>query len=341
MTDTLLDLIAMYPPEPPCPRPAPALPFPGVPQHAFAPIFSPVPHEVARKPGVRIPLAERLAPFARPIVAWYGRYDARADDLSSVDLPQVTHHLDYKYLRHFSREELAKLAFGTCLGFEFSDLFNGGERAANIEESADVKLAFRLFGRLRNSAWRWGAFVEDDWNEVVRLFEGVRTFDFGLPGFTTHIDWATHCNEYGYSEHARLFLDGTVGLMIHRHGKHVLTVSVAPAGNGQVMVTQVQLVAKRGNRWLYALPCGLLDHVLDRLAAAFSHATLYLTDGHDLAQRIQASYRSSPHMAPHTPSDDVAARLGRFYGQPLARFARSAEGLTKFDVRFYPLVPLP
>jgi len=90
-----------------------------------------------------------------------------------------------------------------------------------------------------------------------------------------------------------------------------------------VLVQQIQLKAKKGNRWLYKLPAGLFDHVLGRFAATFPGRDLWLTEGASLARRIWCNYDKATRDTQFPASEQE--RVSRWYDQPLMGYERAGE----------------
>lgn len=151
--------------------------------------------------------------------------------------------------------------------------------------------SFDLVRKIANSIWQWG-YARAKWNEIVDAWNGIRSFDLGLPGFEVTLDYTTGHNEMGYSRDARTFLDGIFGFLVHWKGEHVMTIGFSLAGNRRLLLQQVQAVRPTGNRWMFRLPANRMEFIIDRLAAAFPRHTVHVGDGMDYTGRSLASYTS-------------------------------------------------
>lgn len=172
----------------------------------------------------------------------------------------------------------------------------------------------------------WHASCHASYNAVVRGVRGLQSL--ALPGFDVRLAWCTKYRSDGparvcedRSIQPQIWLDNEFGALIHYEGKHVLTVGFGLAEYG-VVVSQVQLRQKKGNRWLYKLPDGLhyMDLVLDMLAKAFQ-VPVWLVEGESATLAVKRSYGSSP--CSMTSEDE--SRIVNLYNRPLKNFKRSEE----------------
>jgi len=99
-------------------------------------------------------------------------------------------------------------------------------------------------------------------------------------------------------------------------------------------VTQVQLAKKKGNRWLYKLPCDYFDWCLDRLHRAFVGTPLWLVTGESMTHHIARSYEFA-QMVP--PSVEALLRVRRLYNRPLGQYTRTSEKYERNRRVFYRL----
>ena len=225
--------------------------------------------------------------------------------------------------RPFSKEDRIKLKFASFIMVHptFKDHLDG------IRE-------FEVIDKLGNSQWRYG--FGQDWNTIVRSYDGLKRFKFG-DKFETRIDMTTGTNEKGFSRCERVFLDGTFGFLIYYKGKHVLTIGFSFASKNRLLIQQVQLKNKKGNRFLYKLPCNVLDYSIERMRAAFPSMNLYLCQVDDQIQKIKDGYIHTPDKREEFEKND-AMRLKRFYGKRLRKFNRKPTRANFHGVRFRKLV---
>ena len=160
----------------------------------------------------------------------------------------------------------------------------------NVEREICQDPGFDLVRKIRNSIWQWG-FSRAKWNEIVDAWNGIRSFDLGVPGFETTLDYTTGYNEMGWSRDARTYLDGIFGLLVHWKGEHVLTIGFSFAGNRRLLLQQVQAVRPTGNRWMFRLPANRMGFIVDRLMAAFPRHGVLVGDGADYTGRSLESYK--------------------------------------------------
>lgn len=233
------------------------------------------------------------------------------------------YQLPSECFKHFSKEDKFRLYFGTFIMLHptFQDHLN------TISE-------FEVVSKLKNSQWRYG--FGQDWNTIVRSYNGLRKFQFG-DGFEVRIDMSTGCNERGFSRYERVFLDGVFGFLIYYKGQHVLTIGFSFADRNRVLIQQVQLRNKKGNRFLYKLPCNVLDYSIERMKEAFEGMDLYLCQADDQIERIKASYVHNPEKGSEFQEHD-APRLKKFYSKRLRKFKRHPSKTAFHGVRFRKLV---
>ncbi len=217
-----------------------------------------VPFHLDRKPNRSFDLGARLGGRA---VEWLRE---RFGDEDGIDLPAVVHCIPMEIYRNLSLDEMCKVRFSTRTMMQQSveDAFKGEPRYA-------------VYHKITSSMWRWGC-GRPAWNEVVDVYEGIRRFDFGHSDFEVTLDHSTSFNECGYSEHSRTFLDGVFGYLVHHRGEHVMTLGFSVMSGRRLLIQQVQLRNRRGNRWLFKLPRNHLEHAVERFRESFPRHRLYI-----------------------------------------------------------------
>ena len=160
----------------------------------------------------------------------------------------------------------------------------------SVEKAFETDPTLLTIRKIENSAWRWG-MTKPAWNEIVDAWDGIRSFDIGVPGMSATLDFTTGYNERGYSRHSRTYIDGVMAFLVHHRGKHVMTVGFSVAAGRRLLLQQVQLTSPRGNRWLFGLPRPRVEHVLDRLSSAFPRHRILVADGGEIVAKNLASYR--------------------------------------------------
>lgn len=192
--------------------------------------------------------------------------------------------------------------------------------------------------KLSQSAWHWYTRYEGEnlpWSRVVQFHKFFKAFDFALEGFDVTIDHSHHwCNKRGGGEYTGIltdpltgeqvpgtWLDGEFGLIISRGGVHLLTLGVCTTAAG-ILVNQIQLKKKKGNRWLFQLPKPYFEYALERLLAACAEAELplFLVTGASHADELGRVHSEALKQDP-----TIAPRIKAIYDQPLKgcrRFGR-------------------
>lgn len=198
--------------------------------------------------------------------------------------------------------------------------------------------------KLALSAWHWLTRDPDQkgskiaWSKVVQFHKFFMSFDFALPGFDVTIDHSHHwCNKRGSGEYTGwkidpatghrvpdTWLDGEFALIISKAGVHLLTLGVCTTAAG-ILVNQIQLKQKKGNRWLFQLPAPYFEYALSRLYAAseIAQLPLYLVTGESHAEEL-----GRVHAEALKADATIAPRIVGIYNQPLAGLKRGRRKLT-------------
>jgi len=213
------------------------------------------------------------------------------------------HYAPYELLaRAFTREELIQLWHGCIFASALDEYFEEHEA---------------LVWKVRHALWRYGC--SRDYQRFVACYNGLGRLSIDLPDFAVRIVHTRSINTAAWAAQGRdnpIYLDASFGMLVYYRGSHVMTIGFAPSESG-ILVAQVQLREKRGNRFLYKLPMGYLDFALAMLQRAFPDDVLYLVTGSSTAAAIRAAYGTKGNLAVET-----AERLTRFYDQPLRDYRR-------------------
>lgn len=213
------------------------------------------------------------------------------------------HYAPHELLaRAFSREELIRFWHGCVFLSELDTYFE--------EQEA-------LVWKVRHALWRYGC--SRDYPRFVTCYNGLGRLSIDLPGFEVRITHTRSINTAAWATHGRdtpIYLDASFGVLVYYRGRHVMTIGFAPSEYG-ILVAQVQLREKRGNRFLYKLPMSYLDFALAILQRAFPDDALYLVTGASTVAAIRAAYGTRGSLAA-----EVVPRLTRFYDQPLRDYER-------------------
>lgn len=217
------------------------------------------------------------------------------------------HYAPYELLvRAFTREELLKLWSDSVLSSKLDDHLQENEA---------------LTWKVQHSLWRYGC--ERDFHRFVKCYNGLHNLAVDLPGFEIRITHTRSINTAAWAEHGRdnpIYLDGPFGVLLYYRGEHVMTIGFALSRYG-ILVAQVQLRKKRGNRFLYKFPMPYLDFAMDIIRRAFPQDDLYLVTGTSAVAAIRAAYGKNADKL----EVESAARIERFYDQPLRDYVRTRE----------------
>lgn len=190
---------------------------------------------------------------------------------------------------HLPLAALSALSFDQLCKVHYSSLFMMDQSVCDLFEKSQEHILVR---KIESSMWRWG-FSRGKWNDVVAAHVGIRNFDLGLEDFEVRLDHTTYVNECGYSEHSRTFLDGVFAYLVHYRGEHVMTIGFSVAADRRILIQQVQLVNRRGNRFLFRMPTNRLEHIIACFAAAFPGHDLYVVDGRAVGTKSLRSYEDA------------------------------------------------
>lgn len=194
-----------------------------------------------------------------------------------------------EYLRQFPLSFLTEVVpFQTLIEVNYMSMFTfGSDRCYEFEKIPE----HRIVQKIQNSFSRWGNDAGwDTWNTAVSIYEQLVTFT--LPQFTCTLDWTTGYNIRGYSEAARIYLDGTFAYLVHYKGEHVMTIGFSFTDIGDLYIHQVQLVQAKGNRFLFKLPCHYMEWIVSLMRYHFIEREVFVVEGESLASVIYEAYYS-------------------------------------------------
>jgi hypothetical protein len=200
------------------------------------------------------------------------------------------------FLRKFTFDQICKIRYSQPIMMEQS-----------VEKLFADNLEFALVSKIQNCMWRWGS-GSGVWNEVVDAYSGIRSFSIPASGFEVRLDFTTYHNERGYSRESGVFLDGVFGFLVYYEGEHVMTLGFSIMHGRRVLVQQVQLTRRKGNRFLFKLPSNRVEFFLQCFAAAFPRHTLCMADGGDVGLVSLESYKRGLGHVLRRLSEESSAR---------------------------------
>ncbi|MES2966536.1 MAG: hypothetical protein V4668_01965 [Patescibacteria group bacterium] len=229
-------------------------------------------NECAANPAITIEnVTEKLARLASNINSHFHSFNF-LDDYRKLPLYAC---------KDFTFEDVCKMRFSTTIMMDSS-----------VEKLFDTIPNHEVVRKIQSSWWRWGV-GKGTWNELVDVYNGIRSFSLGLPPeFELRLDYTTGYNQFGYSKYARTFIDGVFAFLVYHRQKHVMTVSFSVMENRRLLIQQVQLTNPSGNRWLYQLPTARLEFIITAFERSFPNYTLYMIDGASLVNKTLADYQS-------------------------------------------------
>lgn len=222
--------------------------------------------------------------------------------------------------------ELAKVCSIAEIARFAHELHYDGDLVRSLHKSP----LFKFIDKIALSAEHWGK-KQLTWHELVKFHRLLMNFDIGLPGFEVRYDYTMiYHHPRGWAEFTgerqsgpedpktKPWLDGEIGLIISFAGEHVMTIGVSPSAKG-LLVNQLQLLKKKGNRWLYKLPKPYFEFMLERLLVACEAEgiDLHLVNGESLRKQIKSLYEKLPF------DKQTGERIRRLYNQRFASLSRS------------------
>lgn len=155
--------------------------------------------------------------------------------------------------------------------------------------SQHIERCHPLLEKLRHTLWHFGRQSDPTYNAIVAAWKGLQRMQW--PGGEVRIGYVSAYREDGYAENVgdeRIWVDNDLAAFIHVGGKHVLTVGFG-VGHDGVFLSQVQLRAKKGNRWLFKLDKHYVDVAIDMLRQAFG-LPVWLVEGTSAVTAVRRSY---------------------------------------------------
>lgn len=244
---------------------------------------------------------ERLAPYEEQMSALQYQYRSFDPFRHCAQFPDEFYHA-------LNFEELCKV-YGSSL-YELTYPFR---------EKFDKEPEFAIVRKIKSSLWRYGSPADDtEWNTIVDAYNGIRNFSFGLDGFEIRLNYTRGFSAYSITEFdPDVYLDGVFGFVVHYRGEPVMTIGFSFAKGRRLLLSQVQLKKRKGNRFLYTLPSDRVEFVVGLMKKYFPKFILYLVDGSTLADLYLSEYRKSltPELTRETPRDErVAKTKAKIFG---------------------------
>lgn len=247
----------------------------GIPLSSIKEDLHKVPDEFNEKPVLTILDGEaRLAKHVGLIQLRYGE---------AFDFSKDARQLSIELFVDFSFDEICKMHYSASIMGDKSqeDLF---ERIP----------PYTILKKIMSSMWKYG-YNSATWNDVVEHYNNIRSFRFTEnPHFTVTLDHVPSFGAFSYAKYSKgLYLDGAFGYLVHYKGKHVMTIGFSLLDGKSVLVSQVQLCKKTGNRFLYKLPANRVELVLDLFHRHFPGNRIYIVDGKSLVDKNLRGYRET------------------------------------------------
>jgi cob(I)alamin adenosyltransferase len=206
-----------------------------------------------------------------------------SDDTSVPEFNTVVKNLPLDVLHNLTFDQLCKVKFSSLIMLDSTvcELF---------EKTSPQHF---VVNKILSSMWQWGVGGRKSWNNVVDAYNGIRAFDLALDGFEIRLDHTSYYNEIGWSVHSNTYLDGVFAYLVYHKGEHVMTIGFSIMEKRRILIQQVQLKKRQGNRFLFKMPANRLEHIISRFRAAFPGHKLFVVDGGDIARKNIKNYQDA------------------------------------------------
>lgn len=242
----------------------------GYPQAMFKENLTHVPEIHAKKPVATLDAA--------------GKFDAETmgkikDDYGHLDTFLKTKSAEF-FKKFFSFDEFCKIRYSSI-----------SMMSQNVEDLFKYDPEYAIIEKIKSSMWKWG-YGDMSWNETVDVYDGIRNFTFPLDGFDLRLDFTSGYHERGYARESDTYIDGVFAFLVYYKGEHVMTLGFSVTQERRLLVQQIQLAQRKGNRFLFRMPANRVEFVLDCFAKAFPSHNLLIADGHDIGNVSLQSYKN-------------------------------------------------
>lgn len=197
-----------------------------------------------------------------------------------VTFEDRSHHMEFMCMKRLSYDQICKVRFSTIYMMD-----------KTVEDEFEKTPKFALVQKITNSMWRCG-FTKGNWNEIVDCRNSLLSFDLGLDDFEIRLDHTKYHHSRGGGLYSDVYLDGVFAYLVYYRGEHVMTLGFSIMGDYRILVQQIQMTKRKGNRWLFKFPANRNEFILDRFRAAFPHHAIYIADGGDTARKNLSSHES-------------------------------------------------
>lgn len=227
--------------------------------------------EFQGKPVLTFDLEERLGEKAIKYLR---------DCYDDMPLLEAVRRLPLSGFEHLTFDELCKVKYSSCIMMsdDVEKSFEEGDLHHHV-----------LMRKIMSSMWRWGTSSRK-WNEVVDAYEGILRFDLPMKDFEVRLDFTDWWHAFGRGRSSNVWLDGVFAYLIYYRGKHVMTLGFSVAKDRKLLVQQIQLRERRGNRWLYKLPSNYVEFFLGLFRESFPDHQLHVVDGGAIAKKNLDGY---------------------------------------------------
>jgi|SaaInlV_200m_DNA_2_1039689.scaffolds.fasta_scaffold05403_3 hypothetical protein len=166
-------------------------------------------------------------------------------------------------------------------------------------------------------------FMEDrrvlgsmDFSTVHPDLSSTLIFSDGQLGGRVDCDHREDWEAWGFSY--RPWLDAHTAHLLWFRGRPVAIVALASLQSG-IAVRQVQPLQQKGNRWLYKLPCSLLEAAVNVTmdAAAKENVPVWIVTGDSAGKRVRRYHQEEG------PDEALVKRVEELYDQPIPRLMRT------------------
>lgn len=218
------------------------------------------------------------------------------EEYGTDDFHEIIHNLPSKALMCLGTENAAK----ALVSRKYS-------MSTEVEREICLDPIIDLVRKIKSSVWRYN-YRDIAWNDIVDVYNGIRSFDLGIKDFDVEITYTTGYNAYGNNcrSHGgnRVWLDGVFGFLIRYKRKHVLTIGFSVAEGRRILLQQVQAYSKTGNRWMYKMPANRLEFIIEKFVNAFKGFEILLADAEDYLNESMKQYKDAHKIVSEKDQED-------------------------------------
>lgn len=185
----------------------------------------------------------------------------------------------------------------------------------------------RMIYAIRSSFWTYSA--SSNYSSIAHAFNSLRDLNLEPPFYHRYDVVRYPPSHYGPGIFSQKYIDGVIGILVYRGEQHVLTIGLSFTDEG-ILLNQIQLAQKKGNRWLFSLEnqenITYLEYFVKKIVNHFAkhHQIIWLIKGTSAFRAIRNQY---PLARDRKELETQKERLQAFYSQPFKTLKRERRTL--------------